>query len=150
MNPYSYVNGNPETWTDPTGERVWCGSGGCGGSGGSGSGNLGDGSDGGSGNGNNNNNNNNNHNSGGGCPWYDLGCNAQHIWHQVTHAFNEGVHIVKHDLNTAMHFGQQLEEVVVHSISTIVAVIAVAAAIIIGLAALLSFTNLRHQIGLFC
>jgi RHS repeat-associated protein len=43
MNPYGYVGGNPETWTDPSGQRIWCGQGGCGGSGGNGGGSGGNG-----------------------------------------------------------------------------------------------------------
>ncbi len=128
MNPYSYVNGNPETWSDPTGERVWCGPGGCGGCGGSGNGNLGDGSDGGSGNGNNNNNNNNN-NSGGGCPWYDLGCVGQHIWHQVTQGFQKAVHAVDKDVTHEFQALEQVEQQVASSLIKLIVKVVVAVTI---------------------
>ncbi len=141
MNPYSYVNGNPETYNDPSGEMYAPPRGGGGGGSGSGNGNgnLGDGSDGGSGNGNNNNNNN----SGGGCPWYDLGCNAQHIWHQVTQGFQKAVHAVDQDVTHEFQALEQVEQQVASSLIKFIVKVVVAVAIALVAMALAIFAAIH-------
>ena len=122
MNPYGYVDGNPETRNDPTGQAFTTpGGGGVGGNSGA-SGNTPPPTN----------------TSSYTCAWYDLSCDANYEWNHITQFAQHVTNVVHQDITHPAQAAQQLEQIeqtVVHAISGAVAVVvAIVAAIIIGVA----------------
>ncbi len=133
MDPYSYVGGNPETDSDPTGQAfVPPGGGGVGGDSGA---------------------------SGGtpptpgatpsnspSCAWYNLGCTAQNAWDHITQFAQHVTDVVHQEINHPTQIPQQLEQIAVRTITGIIAkVIAFVVAVVAF--ALLIYAAATHFFG---